>query len=219
MSYIHLTRGTALGLAMAFSLSAHADISQPASDLEHAWDHVQFEVADRDARLKAFSDLADQADQILKQDPENAEVMVWEAISLSSVAGEIRGPSALGKVKRARELLLAAEEIDSNALGDGSIYSSLGTLYYQVPPFPIGFGNKKKAREFLDKALAQNPNGIEPNYFMADFLVHTGDYKSALKYVTAAEAAPSRPERPIADEGRMRDLAALKTKINSKLAK
>ena len=66
-------------------------------------------------------------------------------------------------------------------------------------PFPIGFGNKKKAREFLDKALAQNPNGIEPNYFMADFLVHTGDYKSALKYVTAAEAAPSRPERPIAD--------------------
>jgi tetratricopeptide (TPR) repeat protein len=219
MSSIQLARNTVLGLAMALSLSAHADISQPASDLEHAWDHVQFEVTDRDARLKAFSDLADQADELLKQDPGNAEVMVWEAISLSSVAGEIRGPSALGKVKKARELLLAAEEIDPDALGDGSIYSSLGTLYYQVPPFPIGFGNKKKAQEFLEKALVQNPNGIEPNYFMADFLVHTGHYKSALKYVAAAEAAPPRPDRPIADQGRLQELAALKTKINSKLAK
>lgn len=219
MSYIHLARSTVLVFTIALSMPAYADINQSAGDLEHAWDHVQFEVTDRAERLAAFSELANQADQLLQRDPKNAEVMVWEAISLSSVAGEIRGPSALGKVKKARKLLLAAEEIDPNALGDGSIYSSLGTLYYQVPPFPIGFGNKKKAREFLNKALAQNPNGIETNYFMADFLVHTGDYRTALKYVTAAESAPPRPDRPIADQGRLRELEALKTKLNSKLAK
>ncbi|MEZ6002259.1 tetratricopeptide repeat protein [Hyphomonas sp.] len=219
MSYIHMARGAVVAAAMAVPVQAYADISQPASEIEHAWDHIQFEVTDRSERLAAFSELVDQADEALKQDPKNAEVMVWEAISLSSVAGEIRGPSALGKVNKARKLLLAAEEIDPNALGDGSIYSSLGTLYYQVPPFPIGFGNKKKAREFLNKALVQNPDGIETNYFMADFLVHTGDYESALKYVIIAEAAPPRPDRPVADQGRLRELEALKTKINSKLAR
>jgi len=54
---------------------------------------------------------------------------------------------------------------------------------------------------------------------MADYLVHTGDYKSALKYVETAEAAPARPDRAIADEGRMQELAALRTRIEEKIGK
>ena len=219
MSRILIAACAIAGAAFILTPQARADASDPAGDLAHAWDHVQFELTDRDQRLQGFSDLADRADHMLQTSPDNAEVMVWEAISLSSEAGEIRGPSALGKVKKARDLLLAAEQIDPNTLGDGSIYSSLGTLYYQVPPFPIGFGNKKKARVFLEKALEQNPDGIDPNYFMADYLVHTGDYKSALKYVETAEAAPARPDRAIADEGRMQELAALRTSIEEKIGK
>ena len=214
----HFARNVAICAIFAISLQAHADTAAPAEELAQAWDHVQFELTDRNQRLRGFADVADQADRILQVEPGNAEAMVWEAICLSSEAGEIRGPSALGKVKKARDLLLAAEDINPNTLGDGSVYSSLGSLYYQVPSFPIGFGNKKKAREFLDKALTQNPDGIDPNYFMADFLVHTGDYHSALKYVNAAETAPSRPGREIADEGRRQELAALRAKIESKLA-
>jgi Tfp pilus assembly protein PilF len=46
-----------------------------------------------------------------------------------------------------------------------------GALYYQVPGWPIGFGDKDKANELLKKALALNPDGIDPNYFYGDFLL------------------------------------------------
>ena len=217
MSRILIAACAIAGAAFILTPQARADASDPAGDLAHAWDHVQFELTDRDQRLQGFSDLADRADHMLQTSPDNAEVMVWEAISLSSEAGEIRGPSALGKVKKARDLLLAAEQIDPNTLGDGSIYSSLGTLYYQVPPFPIGFGNKKKARVFLEKALEQNPDGIDPNYFYAEFLYDEDDHAGALQYLEKALKAPPRPGRASADEGRHQDIQKLMTKVRKEL--
>lgn len=214
-----LVRYTVLGALLVASLQARAAAGTSTDHLAQAWDHVQFELTDRKERLEGFTNVADEAEQVLQTDPANAEAMVWEAISLSSQAGEIRGPSALGRVRKARDLLLAAEDIDPDTLGDGSIYSSLGSLYYQVPGFPIGFGNKKTARRYLEMALDQNPDGLDPNYFMADFLERSGDYKSALKYVRAAEDAPSRSGREIADAGRKKELKALKTKIEMKLEK
>ena len=65
-----------------------------------------------------------------------------------------------------KNLLLQAEKIDSNAL-NGSIYTSLGSLYYKVPGWPIGFGDNSKALIYLKKALQINPNGIDANYFYA----------------------------------------------------
>ncbi|MFW5386410.1 MULTISPECIES: hypothetical protein [unclassified Yersinia (in: enterobacteria)] len=47
-------------------------------------------------------------------------------------------------VKDAKVKLELAIKLDANAL-DGSAYTSLGTLYYQVPGWPIGFGDKKQA--------------------------------------------------------------------------
>jgi len=136
MSRILIAACAIAGAAFILTPQARADASDPAGDLAHAWDHVQFELTDRDQRLQGFSDLADRADHMLQTSPDNAEVMVWEAISLSSEAGEIRGPSALGKVKKARDLLLAAEQIDPNTLGDGSIYSSPApfTIRYRRSP-------------------------------------------------------------------------------------
>ena len=54
------------------------------------------------------------------------------------------------------------------------LITSLGTLYYKVPGWPIGFGSDKKAREYLAKALDLNPTGIDPNYFMGEFLFDAG---------------------------------------------
>jgi len=101
--------------------------------------------------------------------------------------------------------LLAAEKINPNAL-NGSIYTSLGSLYYKVPGWPIGFGDKKKAREYLEKALQLNPTGIDPNYFYADFLSGQGEYAKAVEYYKKALAAPARPGREDADAGRRQDV-------------
>ena len=80
---------------------------------------------------------------------------VWLGIVQSSHAGAKGGLGALGLAKKARASLESALALDPKAL-DGSAYTSLGTLYYKVPGFPLGFGNKDKAQEFLRNVLAAN---------------------------------------------------------------
>ena len=75
---------------------------------------------------------------------------------------------------------------------------SLGVLYYKVPGSPIGFGDKDKARELLLRALAVNPQGIDANYFYAEFLVESRQPDLALPYLERVLQAPARPGRPLA---------------------
>ncbi len=126
------------------------------------------------------------------------------------------GLGALGKVKEARRLLEAALQIDATVL-DGSAYTSLGSLYYQVPGWPIGFGDDEKAESNLKKALAINPDGIDPNYFYGDFMLEQDNYSEAVRYLEKASAAPPRPDRPLADLGRKREISAKLAQARSKL--
>ena len=103
--------------------------------------------------------------------------------------------------KKARKDFQAAIAINPNAL-DGSAYTSLGTLYYKVPGFPIGFGSNKKAEQHLKKALEINPNGIDSNYFYGEFLIDRKRYDEAIVVLNKAKAAKDRPNRPLADKGR-----------------
>jgi cytochrome c-type biogenesis protein CcmH/NrfG len=91
----------------------------------------------------------------------------------------------------------------------------LGVLYYKVPGWPLGFGDKAKARELLQKALALNPNGIDPNFFYAEYLVETKKADEAVPYLEKALNAPPRPGRQIADAGRREEARALLAKIKS----
>ncbi|MDP2247983.1 MAG: tetratricopeptide repeat protein, partial [Nitrosomonadales bacterium] len=115
------------------------------------------------------------------------------------------GLGALKQAEKARDLLLLAEKINPQAL-QGSAYTTLGSLHYKVPGWPIGFGDKKKARTYLEKALQINPDGIDPNYFYADFLSEQGDYNKALQYYEKALAATPRPGREDADAGRRQEI-------------
>ena len=133
---------------------------------------------------------------------------------LSTRAGVHGGLGALSMVKHARKLLLAAEKIDPAAL-HGSIYTTLGSLYDQVPGWPLGFGDKDKARACLQKALQINPNGIDANYFWADFLYRHDHPKQALAALQKALKAAPRPDRPLADQGRREDIHALIAKIDA----
>ena len=120
----------------------------------------------------------------------------------------------LGLVKQAKALYESAITIDGDVL-DGSAYNSLGVLYYKVPGWPVGFGDKAKAKELLQKALAINPKGIDPNFFYAEYLVESKQPEDPMPYLERAVAAPPRPGRTIADAGRREEARLLIGKAKS----
>ena len=91
-------------------------------------------------------------------------------------------------------------------------------MYYKVPAWPISFGDKDKAKEYLEKSLEMNPKGIDSNYFYADFLYEQGRYGRAVEYFERAIAAPARVGREDADQGRRKEakegLLKAKQKLN-----
>ncbi|WJY15047.1 hypothetical protein PCO82_21845 [Pectobacteriaceae bacterium CE90] len=160
-----------------------------------------------------FSILGSEVQGLVSSQPTNAKYLIWSAIVDSSWAGTKGGLGALSLVKKAKGTLEKAIALDPNAL-EGSAYTSLGVLYYRVPGWPIGFGDDKKAEQYLQTALKMNPSGIDPNYFYGDYLLKQGNKKEAKQYLSIALAAAPRAGREIADQGRkddiQKDLALLK---------
>jgi len=171
--------------------------------IQHDWAKANY-LTPKDAQESAFKSLTEEAHQVTASNPNAPEALIWEGITFSGYAKAKGGIGALKLAEKARDLLLTAEKINPQAL-QGSAYTSLGSLYYKVPGWPIGFGDKKKARTYLEKALAANPTGIDPNYFYADFLSEQGDYVKAVEYYKKALAAPARQGREDADIGRKKE--------------
>jgi tetratricopeptide (TPR) repeat protein len=198
-------------LAFAVPLAWAAPVDDAVAELQREWETIRYQ-APPPERQKRFEALAARARQASEAHAGRAEPLVWEGIIVSSLAGEKGGLGALSLVKQAKALYEQAIEIDGNVL-DGSAYNSLGVLYYKVPGWPVGFGDRKKARELLQKALAINPKGIDPNYFFAEYLVETKHADEAIPYLERALQAPPRPGRPIADQGRKEEAKALLEKV------
>lgn len=193
-----------LGL-IALSPPAFADekLDVEISKIQHEWAKANYQTP-KDAQENAFKALVDQAHQITASSANAPEAMVWEAISLSGYAKAKGGLGALKYAEKSRDLLLSVEKVNPQVL-HGSAYTSLGSLYYKVPGWPIGFGDKKKARAYLEKALQVNPTGIDPNYFYADFLNEQGEHAKAVEYYKKALSAPARAGREDADAGRKKE--------------
>ncbi len=80
-----------------------------------------------------------------------------------------------------------------------------------------GFGNDKKAAEFLAKALELNPDGIDSNYFYADYLQTKKEFEAAEKYLLKAQSAAPRADRPVADSGRQQEISVALAEVRKKL--
>jgi tetratricopeptide (TPR) repeat protein len=190
-----------------------APVDDAVSELQRDWEVVRYQTPASE-REKRFESLSAKAHKVAETYPGRSEPLIWEGIIVSSWAGEKGGIGALGLVKQAKADYEQAIQIDAKAL-DGSAYNSLGVLYYKVPGWPLGFGDKAKAKELLQKALALNPNGIDPNFFYAEYLFESKKSDEAVPYLEKALNAPPRPGRQIADAGRREEARALLAKIKS----
>jgi tetratricopeptide (TPR) repeat protein len=193
-----------------------ASVEEAVVELQHQWEIIKYQTPQKEQEKK-FETLAAKAHQVSQAFPDRAEPLVWEGIIVSSWAGAKGGIGALGLAKRARANYEGAIQIKPDVL-DGSAYNSLGVLYYKVPGWPIGFGDDKKAQELLQKALAVNPRGIDPNFFYGEFLVEQGKPREALTYLERALQAPPRPGRDIADAGRREEARKLLEETRKKVS-
>lgn len=214
-----MKRLTTLCLLLALGLAPTAHALSPASArslaaIQSRWAEINYQVPEPQ-REAAFETLAGEAQRALDADPEAAELHIWLAIVQSTWAGARGGLGALGLVREAKAHLEAALQRDPAAL-DGSAYTSLASLYYQVPGWPLGFGDDAKAEALFAEALRHNPDGLDPNYFYGDYLIRQKRYAEARVALEKALQAPDRPGRASADAGRraearrkLEELAAL----------
>ena len=176
-----------------------------------AWAAVKYGPADAPNRRQAAEGVERDASALLAhQDTPAVRVLLANALCLT--AEILHSTQSLAKVREARDLLLAAEQVSPE---NPAVLVLLGSLHYEVPGWPIGFGDRKKAQAYLSRALAADPAGRDTNYFMGDFMIETGHHREAIAYLEKALAAPQQDDPT--DRGRREeitaDLAEARTKI------
>ncbi|WP_226668786.1 tetratricopeptide repeat protein [Microbulbifer aggregans] len=189
--------------------------SDTLASLQREWAQIKYRLPEKQ-QVAQFETLINRAQAATSANPESADLWVWSGIIRASYAGAKGGLGALSAVKAAKADLEQAIALNGR-VQDGAAYTSLGSLYYQVPGWPIGFGDDKKAETYLKKGLEYGADDIDANYFYADYLFKRKDYPRALEYVSKAEHAPKDLARPLASEGRMGEILKLKAMIQEKL--
>ncbi len=203
------------GIYMQASL---AGVDEDVFQLKKTWEQLKYKTP-LSEQEKGFELLLNQSEKVTAKYPGKAEPLVWQGIIEGTFAGVrngIRGQlAALSLVKDAKQHFEQAILIDSQG-SNGAAYTSLGSLYYQVPPWPIAYGDNDKAKNMLLKGLEINPDGIDANYFYGEFLFKTGELNKATEVLKKGLLAEPREGREIADEGRKKEINDLLKKIADK---
>ena len=203
----------AILLTLSVIPAAPADeMASAIADLRHDWAKVYYRTPERE-QAALYPPLIARIDAIAAQFPTAAEPLILKAIIFSCYAKAKGGLGALDLAETARDAALQAAKIDDRAL-DAGAYTALGALYYKVPGWPIGFGDNKKARDYLDRARAIAPDAVDVNYFTGDFLLEQAEDAKARSFLEKALRAPPRPDRADEDAGRKREIEADLAKLS-----
>lgn len=186
---------------------------QTLKTLQDEWALIKYQTPDEESQEVAIDNLAKKGKEAVKHFPQSNEIKVWDAIILATKAGIHGGLDALDDAEEAKALLEQVEKVAPRTL-DGSVYTSLGSLYFKVPGWPVGFGDNKKAAAYLKKAVALNPRGVDANFFYGEFLLDQGKEAEAKAALQKALKAPACPGREVADAGRKAEVEALLAKIS-----
>jgi len=178
------------------------------AELAHNWDHVNFEIQNPDAQIAAADALMREAQAAARSRPGEPGPLIWEAAAILAKADARHDLASLSLAKQARRLLEQATAEGATGQEGAFAHAVLGELYGATPGFPLGFGDRRKARAEFDKAFALAPDDIDVNVLYADFLLDQKDPQGALEAAQRALNAPPRPGREVADKGRREEATA-----------
>ncbi len=182
--------------------------------VERQWEHIKFDEDGSPNQFGHIDALAKFAAGLVEKYPGRVEPLIWEGIVTSEEAGMAGTLSALGYAKAAKAVLEEAYAKNPAAL-DAGAPTSLGVLYSRVPGWPIGFGDNEKARQLLAQAVSLAPNGMDANYFYADFLMGQREYAAAYKVLQHALSLPPQTNRPLWDKNRRAVIRELMAKAEA----
>lgn len=201
-------------VCFAFYNSANAAAyDQELEKLRHDWAVAKYQTP-RNQQIPVFEKIIAEAENLNTKYPHQPAVMIWYGTVLSSYAQIKGGMSVLPHVKKARDLLEAAVQMNKGA-EQGFGLGVLGALYARVPGWPVAFGDKAKARQYLQMAVQVDPKGSDANYYYGDFLVTVKEPQAAKEHLEIAKNAPIRPGHEIQDRGRKGEIASSLAKLKN----
>ena len=183
-------------LLFAKALSA-SELNTAIDSLESAWAATYYQT-DESKQKQTYPKLLEKASDLAVRFANAAEPKIWLATIMATNAAFESPFTALSSLEKAKELLEEAIRINPHAL-EGSAYVTLGTLYYMLPGWPISFGDDDMAERLLKTSLKINPDGIDANYFYADFLLRQDRVAEAEAHFQKAAQAPLRKQQIFAD--------------------
>lgn len=188
------------------SVSAHnsVQLNQQILNIQKEWDYGKYKLSRKD-RLDFYKKLTLKTQKLIELQGHHAEAYTWHGINLSTLAEQKGGLGALSLIIEAKRAFEKSIQLDPSAL-KGSALVCLGTLYYMVPSWPIGFKDYKKAEYLLRTAKKIDPNGMDVNYYLGTLYKKLGQHQKALKLIQQSIQATPRQGRERADLKRREEI-------------
>lgn len=185
--------------------------------LRDRWAEIRYGLPEKD-QAGNFHALALEARKLAERNPYMAEPLVWEGVALAAEAQAKGGIEGYWIAHKAREILQESLKLNESAM-HAAAYTTLAVLHARdlLWPFGVGGKNRQRAERYFRKALAFEPQGIDPNFLYGEYLF--GEYRlaEARVYLGRALIAPPRPGREVADFGRREEAQALLGRIEKDL--
>jgi tetratricopeptide (TPR) repeat protein len=186
--------------------------------LRERWSEVKYGLPAEKERADQYHAFALQAREVAEANPYLAEPLVREGMALAAEAQARGGIRAYWLAQKARESLEESLKLDEGAL-HASAYTTLATLHARglLWPFNVGKKNALRAEKYFRRALALDPQGIDPNFLYGEYLLGLYRLPEARGHLERALKAPLRPGEERADGARREEIQALLAKIEKDL--
>jgi tetratricopeptide (TPR) repeat protein len=168
---------------------------------------------DKSERIKLYQKSIDAADKALELNSKNITANFWKAASIGKQGLDIGITKAFKNAPEMKKHLEVVLSIDEKFEHAGA-HRAMGRLYYELPGWPFSFGNFKKAREEMKKAMELSPEhlGNQAYYAQAE-LKDSGNKDLVRPYVEKVLAAKVDPNHKREQEEYRQVALGLKKKL------